>query len=190
MDHAPWFEAFRKYNGNFAFGLHEITAKEEFVRGLLELRSSAEDVAEESILGNIRARKIGKTTREALIKARVGQGPFRDAVIKIEMRCRVTRVTNPDYLIASHCKPWSDSSDEERLDGNNGLLLSPNIDHLFDGGMISFSNEGDMRISKWADMEALLRLGVETEHVVNVGAFIPPQVKYLTHHRQYVFEKR
>jgi hypothetical protein len=75
---------------------------------------------------------IGDSDREAIIRARRGQGLFKQRVMEIERRCRITAVENPIHLVASHCKPWRDSSNDERLDGENGLLLTPSIDHLFD----------------------------------------------------------
>ena len=53
--------------------------------------------------------------------------------MQMEERCRITHVNNPVHLVASHCKPWRDSNNQERLNGDNGLLLTPSIDHLFDG---------------------------------------------------------
>jgi hypothetical protein len=67
---------------------------------------------------------VRKTDRLALIRARNGQGLFKESVSEIESKCRITGVTNPVHLIASHCKPWRDSTNEERLNGENGLLLS------------------------------------------------------------------
>lgn len=60
---------------------------------------------------------IRETDREAIIRARRGQGPFKQRVMLIEKRCRTTGVDNPIHLLASHCKPWRDSSNDERLDG-------------------------------------------------------------------------
>jgi predicted restriction endonuclease len=57
------------------------------------------------------------------------------------------RPTREEHLRASHCKPWRDSSNEERLDGENGLLLRPNADHLFDRGFIGFEDNGDVLVS-------------------------------------------
>ena len=65
---------------------------------------------------------IGSTTKEQLIRARRGQGIFRANVRLNEKFCRVTGVSNPNFLRASHIKPWKDSSDEEKLSGCNGLL--------------------------------------------------------------------
>ena len=64
---------------------------------------------------------IPETTREQLVLARRGQGRFRDSVSRIETHCRVTGVNRPEHLVASHCKPWRDSDNAERLDGENGV---------------------------------------------------------------------
>ena len=111
------------------------------------------------------------TEREAVIQARRGQGIFRQRVSIVEDHCRITGVTNPEHLRASHCKPWRDSSNEERLDGENGLLLTPSIDHLFDRGFISFRKSGQVLISPVAHKPSLERMGVRTEEPVNVGPF-------------------
>ena len=72
---------------------------------------------------------------------------FRANVLLREEACRVTRVSEPRHLQASHIKPWRDATDAERLDGANGLLLSPHIDHLFDEGYITFSRNQQVRSS-------------------------------------------
>jgi putative restriction endonuclease len=90
---------------------------------------------------------IPETDRMAIIRARKGQGLFKERVRQIESRCRITGVENPVHLDASHCKPWRDATNEERLDGENGLLLTPSIDHLFDRGFIGFEDNGRLIIS-------------------------------------------
>lgn len=68
---------------------------------------------------------VRDTEKTALIRARRGQGLFKDRVAAIESHCRITGVDNSVHLVASHCKPWRDSNNEERLDGENGTLASP-----------------------------------------------------------------
>lgn len=96
----------------------------------------------------------------------------------IERQCRVTSVDNSAHLRASHCKPWRDSNNEERLDGENGLLLTPSIDHLFDRGFISFQREGGLIISPVAHRLSLERMGVRTDRAINVGAFTDRQDRF------------
>jgi hypothetical protein len=95
-------------------------------------------------------------------------------------------VDNISHLLASHCKPWRDSSNEERLNGENGLLLTPSIDHLFDRGFIGFETSGDLIISPVAHKPSLQRMGVETNRSVNVGKFTEGQRHYLDYHRNSV----
>jgi hypothetical protein len=130
--------------------------------------------------------EIPETERTALVRSRMGQGLFKERVKKIETCCRVTRVDNPAHLIASHCKPWRDASNEERLNGENGLLLTPSIDHLFDRGFIGFENNGQLILSPVAHRPSLQRMGIETEKVVNVGGFTEGQKEFLGFHRESV----
>jgi hypothetical protein len=130
---------------------------------------------------------VPDTERQAIIRARIGQGLFRERVSKIETRCRVTGVENPVHLVASHCKPWRDSTNEERLNGENGLLLTPSIDHLFDRGFIGFENNGKLIISPVAHYPSLQRMGIDIENASNVGGFSDGQKQFLDFHRNAVF---
>lgn len=129
---------------------------------------------------------VQETDRLAIIRARSGQGIFKERVSRIERRCRITGVENPVHLVASHCKPWRDSNNEERLNGENGLLLTPSIDHLFDRGFIGFENNGILIVSPVAHRPSLNRMGVETERVVRVGNFTAGQKEFLDFHRNSV----
>jgi putative restriction endonuclease len=110
-------------------------------------------------------------------------------VQQIETRCRVTGVNRPEHLRASHCKPWRDSDNTERLNGENGLLLTPSIDHLFDRGFISFDGGGELLISPVAHAPSLGRMGVPVDRLLEVGAFSQGQRNFLEFHRDRVFLK-
>lgn len=120
-----------------------------------------------------------------LVKARRGQGLFKANVRLIEKACRVTGLTTPRHLIASHIKPWSISNNTEKLDGSNGLLLSPHVDHLFDKGFISFENTGDIKVSRELDPQVLKRWSIDDKS--NVSHFDSRQSDYLEYHRNEVF---
>lgn len=132
---------------------------------------------------------VSETTRLALVQARRGQGLFKQQVRMIEKRCRVTGVDRIEHLRASHCKPWRDSNNEERLDGENGLRLTPTIDHLFDRGFIGFENNGDLIVAPVAHPLSLERMGIEVSRRTNVGAFSSGQKDYLEFHRESVLLK-
>jgi len=129
---------------------------------------------------------VQETDRQAIIRARRGQGLFKLRVTRIEHQCRITGVSNLTHLVASHCKPWRDSTNEERLNGENGLLLTPSIDHLFDRGFIGFENSGELIISPVAHRPSLEKMGIETARRVHVGGFTEGQRRFLEFHRNSV----
>jgi len=131
---------------------------------------------------------LTQTEKDRLVKARLGQGLFKARVMSIEKRCRVTGVTNREHLRASHIKPWRCSTDSEKLDGNNGLLLAPHVDHLFDYGYISFSDDGEVLVSRRLDPSVLKRWGLSSSQ--HVGGFNSGQRCYLAFHREEIFRTK
>lgn len=128
----------------------------------------------------IKNANIPDPEKEQLIKARTGQGVFKSNLMEIEKSCRLTGVNDPTFLIASHIKPWAESTKEEKLDGNNGLLLSPHVDKLFDRGWISFSDDGDILVKDNArEVFDVWKLDMK-----NVGRFNKKQQAYLAYHRK------
>jgi len=133
------------------------------------------------------AMHIPETQKMRLHQARVGQGAYRRDVLLIEPQCRLTAVADPNFLIASHIKPWKDCSNEERLDGHNGLMLAPHVDRLFDKGWISFTNDGDLMVQPKA-LDTVRAWGLPAE--VNVGVFSPRKAPYLAFHRERIFGRQ
>lgn len=125
------------------------------------------------------------TEKESVIKARVGQGAFREELIDYWSGCCITRCKLLCILKASHIKPWRDCSNHERLDKFNGLLLSPNIDALFDRGLISFENDGEMLESPLLDKEIIKLLINEKQSKIK---FTKHHIKYLEYHRNYIYQ--
>lgn len=133
-------------------------------------------------LGEIDSDKaIPETQRLQLAKARVGQGLFRKRVMLLDPRCRVTGVEDPRLLIASHIKPWRDSSNAERINGYNGLMLSPHVDALFDERLISFEDDGRMLVHPALPEDVLARWSIPVD--AKVGQFTFEQSTFLKHHR-------
>lgn len=128
----------------------------------------------------------GPTFREQIVRARRGQGVFRSNVLLREEYCRVTGVREPRHLKAGHIKPWRDATDVERLDGANGLLLSPHIDHLFDEGYITFSSSQALVVVPEVREKLLDAWGIDAG--VRVGEFSREQSSYLDYHRVNVFK--
>ena len=145
---------------------------------------------EEHVLAGLHDdRRLTDTERSSVVMTRRSQVLFKDRVMQIEKVCRITGVDQQQHLRASHCKPWRESSNEERLDGENGLLLSPNADHLFDRGFIGFGDDGELLISPVAHCDSLRKLGIAVGERINVGRFTSGQRSYLDFHRENVLLK-
>jgi putative restriction endonuclease len=129
------------------------------------------------------------TQKQQLVTARRGQGIFRERVLALESRCRVTGVTNPWLLVASHIRPWrSCDTAAQRLDGANGLMLTPDVDRLFDRGLISFGDDGgDVLVSPALAGADLAAMGLEGLAGRCVGGFTAAQAGYLGWRRRWVF---
>ena len=92
---------------------------------------------------------LSPTSRQQLVDARLGQGRYRQELEKIfQGRCAVTGLGIRQLLRASHILAWKDASDAQRVDPNNGLLLSANLDALFDQHLVTFDRSGRVRISR------------------------------------------
>jgi hypothetical protein len=155
-------------------------------RGMTELAPAVDKWGEHIEAEVMNARDIAETERAAIVQARRGQGKFRERVQSVERACRITRVDRPEHLVASHIKPWRDADNVDRLNGENGLMLIPTIDHLFDRGFISFEDKGRVIVSPVADAVSLNRMGIQTAEPMNVGAFTEGQRQYLDYHRENV----
>jgi hypothetical protein len=130
---------------------------------------------------------LGPRDRRQLISARVGQGVFRERLERAETACRVTGIMDRRYLQATHIKPWKDADDHEKLDGANGLLLSPHMRLLFERGHISFANDGTLLVSR--HVNPYVRSAWGLERAMAPRPFGPAQCSYLAYHRQQIFEK-
>ena len=82
-------------------------------------------------------------TREQMVHVRVGQNYFRNAVLSAyESRCCMTGISVPEFLIASHIKPWKSSDDKkEKANPRNGLCLNALHDKAFDLGFITVDKD-------------------------------------------------
>jgi hypothetical protein len=151
-----------------------------------EVPLTALDSEDDALSSQIEQRTdIGPTARAQLISARRGQGVYRKNLEALETGCKVTGITNSRHLRASHMKPWRASTDFEKLDGNNGLLLSPHLDHLFDQGFVSFEDNGRLLLSP--DLPDCVVAAWHVPVGQNCGIFRREQLPYLAFHRRFIF---
>jgi len=128
------------------------------------------------------------TEKQGLVTSRVGQGAYRKSIInRWENKCAVTGFSDSRILIASHIVPWKESTDDERLDLHNGLLLSPTYDALFDRNLISFENSGKIILSDSISFDAYKKIGVDGKE--KIKDLRNSNLQYLQRH-QSVFNSR
>jgi hypothetical protein len=152
---------------------------------ILSATEGASETSVERDIAEIKNRKnLSPTQKAALIQARRGQGAFRRDLMQYWGGCAVVGCTVSSVLRASHIKPWSKSSDQERLDASNGLLLTANLDALFNDGLITFEPDGRMLVSERLSSKdrALLQLGGTLRK-----SLTPSQQTYLRFHREILF---
>ena len=153
---------------------------------LVDIANVLERPTDEQDTRIIERTDIGAVEQVRLLRARRGQGVFKQNVMLHENVCRVTRVSDIHHLRASHIKPWSVSTDQEKLSGSNGLLLSPHIDHLFDRGWISFGDREEVLVSKDLTPGLTSAWGIDLDH--KVGRFTDAQSEFLEFHRAEIFK--
>jgi len=148
------------------------------------------DVLEESVVGATAEAQLGETAKKKLVEVRTKQRLFRDRLIGVEKGCRLTGIEDLRFLRASHIKPWSRSEMRERVDGQNGLLLVPHADLLFDRGWISFESNGRLLVAADLPHEVQQAIGLNLKQGRQCGSFTDGQQGYLSYHRKEVFGQR
>ncbi|MDP3955801.1 MAG: HNH endonuclease [bacterium] len=136
----------------------------------------------------IEQKRLTEREKEQLVKARIGQGAYRLKLLEESSECIITRVNDERILMASHIKPWSVSNDTEKIDHDNGLVLTPTYDKLFDQGFISFEDDGTILLSPY-----ISPLNVKKMNLAQGRKYsIPPssgRKNYLAYHREHIFKK-
>lgn len=126
-----------------------------------------------------------ETEKETTVKTRVGQGLFKNKLLSKSCECKLCRLNIKELLIASHCKPWKVCNNKERLDVNNGMLLCPTHDALFDKGLITFDDEGNIKISDKINENQFELLNINKNMKIDINE---KQLDYIAYHREVIFK--
>lgn len=176
-------------NYGIDLGIHHLEALETLIGQLLGKPPKTEtpqvelaQVFAEDHLGDV---ALTDTERESLIKARIGQNGYREALLAYWGGCAVTDCSVPALLRASHIKPWRAASASERLDPFNGLLLTPNLDLAFDQGLISFDDQGRILLGSDLDPDSAAALNLTPE--LRLRQIESRHRDYLAWHREHLF---
>lgn len=132
------------------------------------------------------AKNYGKKKKLKSKTVRDGQMKYRQDLFSQFGHCPFSKIDDAKLLMASHIKPWAVSSASEKTDSNNGLMLSPLFDKLFDRGFITFENDGQLKISNW--LSSANRARINFSYDIEDLHLTPQRQVYLEYHRTYVFK--
>ena len=124
--------------------------------------------------------------RDITAKQRIGQDRFRKRLLEHWGQCAITGCSQRELLVASHIKPWAMANEEERVDPNNGLLLTATLDAAFDSGLVTIDEEGNLIASARLDPAAAAAAGIATG--VRVPGITGSHQAFLKYHRKWCFQ--
>ena len=127
-----------------------------------------------------------KNEQTAKRKYREGQEKFRKKILSRYPYCVVTKVTDPDLLIACHIKHHSRCNQKEKYDKWNGFSMTPTIHTLFDIGYLTFNEQGEMILSDFLRNMDRIKLHFNCKIRVDLD---PHSLPYLKWHNDNVFRK-
>ena len=131
-------------------------------------------------------------TRTSVVKSRVGQNFFRNAVLaSYQGKCCMSRVSIPQLLVASHIIPWS-IDEKQRLNPRNGLCLSAIHDRAFDRGFLTILPDMTVLVSKEIKQKAggsklIKELCLLDKKGIELPDKFLPAANFLTWHNNHVF---
>lgn len=132
--------------------------------------------------------QIPEQEKEMLIKSRIGQGKYRENLLKECPYCPFTLIDDKRLLVASHIKPWSKSDNCEKIDSKNGFIFTPTYDRLFDRGLITFDDNKKLIVSPWLSSVTQNRLKIFTGMPIENLNLDRKRKEYLKYHRENIFK--
>ncbi|WP_024873542.1 HNH endonuclease [Tolumonas lignilytica] len=175
----------RKGKKDIEFGININISHEKSLNDLINYLASNSTGNGDSDVDIATSDNPKNTTGSSTQNTRIGQDVFRAKLVSYWGKCAVSNVTNQSLLRASHIKPWCESTDTERLDVYNGLLLNPTLDLLFELGYISFDAAGFILLSeKISDQISHLHL----TNTLRLEKIELGHHEYLDWHRKYKFQ--
>lgn len=161
--------------------------------GQLAYESESKLIDFENKLNRIKTFPQGKE-RETVVKTRVNQSFFRNAVLtSYHNKCCITSLPFVEMLNASHIIPWA-VDEQNRLNPHNGLSLNALHDRAFDKGFITITTDYKVKISKNISQiidnqsvkELFLKFENKSIHLPN--RFIPEK-SFLEYHHSKIFKQ-
>lgn len=175
------------YNGQPMFYLKLFADFEEIEKRKAYIENYGATMCQEETVWRVcEEDTVPKTTTSRY--GREGQEEYRRKLLEECPFCPISMINEESLLIASHIKPWAVSNSIERVDPNNGFVLSPLYDKLFDRGYITFSDDKRVSISNWLSRQVKDRIGIKENQFFQFLPINAARAKYLEYHRAAVFK--
>lgn len=126
-------------------------------------------------------------------KIRMGQYELRNEILRLaNYKCCLTGIACNELLVASHIKPWSQSTDKEKVDVHNVLCLNKFHDGLFDKYLMTINE--DMNVIYASNLKKMLGSEVYDNWIkpynkINVSKDNKPSICFINYHNQKFIEK-
>lgn len=194
-EYVDWLQALAHIVERDALNHSQWRLREEVVQAMLEMGwVEARDATDSEVMESptpddqrlARDYGLDDTQIRQMMLSRRGQGRFRNETLRFwGGRCAVSGLPEISFLVASHIKPWKDANPNERLDGFNGLPLTPNLDRAFDRGYVSFAEDGSIMISPVMSVESMQALGIRPDMALRI---CDERIgTYMAYHREHIF---
>lgn len=131
---------------------------------------------------------VDRTEKIIMTRARIGQGKYREELLRLCPFCPITLVSDDRILIASHIKPWAKSNDVEKIDPLNGFMLTPTFDFMFDRGFLSFTDDKKSILSPFLSKMTYSKLGISDDKIFS-HLQTDGRENYLEYHRTEILKR-
>lgn len=147
--------------------------------------------------GKYKSTEVGKEEKnnkkkqkeeQEIVKARLGQGKYREQLLEQCRYCPFTMIADERLLIASHIKPWAASTSKEKIDPYNGYILSPLFDKLFDRGFITFTENKHVILSEFISPYTWKQINIKNNSFIKALPMDEKRIEYLKFHHESVFK--
>ncbi len=169
-----------------ANGLHGGIQGPRHVNELAEFLNSNDGNWAEKIENEILESELQGEEKEIITKVRINQSIYREKLLHRYNSCCLCGVSDARMLLASHIKPWSQCTPKEKVDVDNGFLLCPNHDKVFDSGLITFDDDGNIIISKGLKETDRIFLNVRETMKIEISE---KNKAYIEYHRNHIFKE-
>lgn len=175
-------------------GFHELIGQDElgsYELGMLVDEAHEEQQGQETYLSQPETEQI------TITRARLGQHRFAVRVLRsYDNRCGFCGWQPAGLsrmLVASHIKPWRDSTPRERWDPRNGIAACPIHDVAFDTGLVTVN--GGLRIHRSTALTNIVAdPGYFRAPVLHPTLMLPekepgPDPRYLKWHQEHIYQR-